>query len=187
MGETINRILLGLLMAAIGGVTYADGCGCGSQPVLKSHGLFSCQPKCQKCCPQTETIVIHCGSGGPVSNSRNESGDRDRLVAAPTLVNPQYNLGVAPQPMMQMPMMMPYYGGIMQAGTFGARNESADRSRSCDEERVDKRLDQLEEDFRKLTRQLDEIVVSVDRNAVALERLVDKLIKKEILVDESAQ
>ncbi len=75
----------------------------------------------------------------------------------------------------------------MQAGMFGSRNESAERTRSCDSERAEKRLGQLEDDFRELTRQVDEIVVSVDRNAVALERLVSKLIEKGQLKDESAE
>ncbi|MCD0459979.1 hypothetical protein LOC72_10855 [Roseiconus lacunae] len=83
-------------------------------------------------------------------------------------------------------MMMPFYGGVMQAGMYGQRNESADRNRSCDVERTEKRLDQLEEDFRELTSQVDEIVNSVDRNTFVLEKIVETLDKNNLLTGAPA-
>lgn len=74
----------------------------------------------------------------------------------------------------------------MQAGMYGQRNESADRNRSCDVERTEKRLDQLEEDFRELTSQVDEIVNSVDRNTFVLEKIVETLDKNNLLTGAPA-
>lgn len=173
----MRQILIGVSLAAS---LTASNAGALAGGGLLHHLHHGCHKGCKRC---DDTIVIHCYPQQKHANSRDSVFGQESAPAAPTTLIPyqaNYGMGMG-MTMPMMPMVMPAnFYGYQQPPRLNRLNESASENAkgcACDAAQR-QRIDQLEVDFKRLANQVDEVVKSVDRNTLAIETLVDKLVEQ---------
>jgi uncharacterized protein (UPF0335 family) len=172
MIRMITVVLLQITFASWCSVPASAGdCGlCGK--------LTCCHKPKTKCNCCDDTVVIHCYCDGkkdrPANNDPGFGNTSGAVGGAPTLIPYQQSFGTQ-----MMPMVMPMMYGAAAASASNFNNNSAQVASQCGN--YLKRIERIEKDFKKLGKQVDEIVVAVDRNTVALERIAEILKAKGML------